>query len=130
MVQRGYERCAISQRGKTLLWKFRFTHRFAGAESDDGERLKLLLELITTDFQKTESRERIPARRILEVCGDDLNLEIREALQSVIKRDEMGPNIGQVPPEINLKLMGTEDRVRLSSFQGKRPVALVFGSYT
>ena len=27
-------------------WESRFTHRFAGAEADDGERLKLLLELM------------------------------------------------------------------------------------
>ena len=79
---------------------------------------------------KAESQERIPARRVLEVCGDELSQEIREALQSVIKRDEMGPEIGQVPPDINLKLMGSEERVQLASFQGKRPVALVFGSYT
>ena len=70
------------------------------------------------------------ANSILEVCGDELNQEIREALQSLVKRDEMGPGIGQVPPEINLKLMGSEERVQLSSFQGKKPVALIFGSYT
>ncbi len=96
---------------------------------EDRQNFRRVLGEVKTQL-KAESRERIPARRTLEVCGDELNPEIREALQSVINRDEMGPNIGQVPPEINLKLMGSEDRVQLSSFQGKRPVALVFGSYT
>jgi hypothetical protein len=34
------------------------------------------------------------------------------------------------PPDFTLKRLGSDERVRLSSFQGKRPVALVFGSYT
>ena len=96
---------------------------------EDRQNFRRVLTEIKTQL-KTSSSERIPARKILEVCGDELNQEIREALQTVIKRDEMGPEIGQVPPDINLKLMGMEDRVQLSSFHGKRPVALVFGSYT
>ena len=51
-------------------------------------------------------------------------------LEAVAERDQMGPNEGETPPDFELKRMGTEDRVRLSSFKGKRPVALVFGSYT
>ena len=96
---------------------------------EDRQNFRRVLGEVKTQL-KAESRERIPARRILEICGDELSQEIREALQSVIKRDEMGPNIGQAPPNINLKLMGSEERVQISSFQGKRPVALVFGSYT
>ncbi len=95
----------------------------------DRQNFRRVLGEIKTQL-KAESGERIPARRVLEVCGDELSQEIREALQTVIKRDEMGPKIGQVPPDINLKLMGSEDRVQLSSFHGKSPVALVFGSYT
>ena len=33
-------------------------------------------------------------------------------------------------PDFDLKVMHKETRVTLSSFQNKRPVALVFGSYT
>ena len=95
----------------------------------DRQNFRRVLGEIKTQL-KAASSERIPARQILEVCGDELSEETREALQTVIKRDEMGPKIGQVPPDINLKLMGSEDRVQLSSFQGKKPVALAFGSYT
>ena len=46
------------------------------------------------------------------------------------QRDEMGPMAGEQPPDFELKLMGTEERVRLSSFKGNRAVGLLFGSYT
>ena len=41
-----------------------------------------------------------------------------------------GPKEGEVPPDFFLKRQGSDERVRLSDFQGKRAVALVFGSYT
>ena len=47
-----------------------------------------------------------------------------------MERDEIGPKVGEQPPDFFLKSLGSEERVRLSSFRGKRPVALAFGSYT
>jgi hypothetical protein len=38
--------------------------------------------------------------------------------------------VGDMAADFNLKKMKSEERVRLSSFKGERPVALVFGSYT
>ena len=38
--------------------------------------------------------------------------------------------VGEMAADFNLKKMKSEERVRLSSFKGERPVALVFGSYT
>jgi hypothetical protein len=72
----------------------------------------------------------MPAREMLESVGDGLTDVARQAMKAVVQRDEMGPNAGDVPPDFNLKLMGSEDRVRLSSFKGQKPVALIFGSYT
>jgi hypothetical protein len=38
---------------------------------------------------------------------------------------------GDLAPELDLPLLGGSGaRVRLSAFRGRRPVALVFGSYT
>jgi hypothetical protein len=37
---------------------------------------------------------------------------------------------GDQAPDFDLKVLKSEERVRLSSFFGKMPVALVFGSYT
>jgi peroxiredoxin len=47
-----------------------------------------------------------------------------------VARDEMGPQVGAYPPDFSLKRLDSDTRVRLSSFRGTRPVALVFGSYT
>ena len=37
---------------------------------------------------------------------------------------------GDAAPDFNLSLMHSKQSVRLSSFRNKRPVALIFGSYT
>ena len=60
----------------------------------------------------------------------ELSATLRQALESVVERDEMGPQVGELPPDFALKRVGSDDRVQLSSFRGERPVALVFGSYT
>ena len=37
---------------------------------------------------------------------------------------------GDVAPDFELKTLDGKQTVKLSSFRGKRPVALIFGSYT
>jgi len=68
--------------------------------------------------------------QMLASQGHTLSPALRTALEAVAARDEMGPRVGTYPPDFCLKRLGTEDRARLSSFRGQRPVALVFGSYT
>lgn len=80
--------------------------------------------------RKASSGGQMPAREMLEAVGDGLTDVARQAMEAVAQRDEMGPHAGDVPPNFNLKLMGSENRVRLSSFKGQKPVALIFGSYT
>ncbi len=67
---------------------------------------------------------------ILEARKNDCSEELEKRLDAVMRRNEMGPNEGEAPPNFNLRRMGSGDRVELSSFKGKKPVALVFGSYT
>lgn len=38
--------------------------------------------------------------------------------------------VGGAAPDFNLKMLDSQERVRLSSFAGKKPVALILGSYT
>ena len=80
--------------------------------------------------RKASSGGQMPAREMLEAVGDGLTDVARQAMEAVVQRDEMGPHAGDVPPNFNLRLMGSENRVRLSSFKGQKPVALIFGSYT
>ena len=70
------------------------------------------------------------AREMLDALGPDLPDPLRQAMAAVVARDEMGPRVGEVPQDFDLKLSGSEERVQLSSFKGQRPVALIFGSYT
>jgi len=51
-------------------------------------------------------------------------------MEGVMKRDAMGPHEGTIAPTFELKRMGSDERVDLSSFKGDRPVALTFSSYT
>ena len=56
--------------------------------------------------------------------------QLQGVVDAVFRRDEMGPNEGEAPPDFDLKRLGSEERVRLSSFKGRRAVAMAFGSYT
>lgn len=38
--------------------------------------------------------------------------------------------LGDVAPDFNLKRLDEKGTVKLSSFKGKQPVVLIFGSYT
>ena len=72
----------------------------------------------------------MPAREMLDAVGGNPTSILRQATEAVVLRDEMGPQVGDMPPDFDLKRMGSEERVRLSTFKGQRPVALIFGSYT
>ena len=96
---------------------------------EDRHNFRRIIQEIRTQM-KTAPGQRIPARQILETCAEEMPETTRVALEAVMARDEMGPKIGDPPPDFYLKKMVSEERVRLSSFQGKRPVALIFGSYT
>ena len=69
-------------------------------------------------------------KTLWESRNAEVSFEVREAVESVIGRDGMGPKVGQPAVDFDLKMMGSQERVRLSSFKGKRPVPLIFGSYT
>ncbi len=82
---------------------------------------------------KAEAAESGGARsrqEVVESRRSDCSEALQKRMDAVMRRDQMGPHEGEVPPDFYSKRMGSEDRVRLSSFKGKRPVALAFGSYT
>ena len=101
----------------------------ANLPDDDRKQFRTFID----DYRakrKATSGGQMPAREMLDAVGGDLSDILREAMEAVVLRDEMGPNVGDVPADFNLKRMGSEERVRLSSFKGQKPVALIFGSYT
>ena len=76
------------------------------------------------------SQGRPSARELVSERQANLPAEVRAALEAILIRDETGPNVGEVAPDFDLKRLGSEERVCLSDFRGRRPVALAFGSYT
>ena len=73
---------------------------------------------------------RITARELLYGWQEELSSDVRAALEATLVRDETGPRVGEIAPDFSLKRLGSEERVRLSDYRGRRPVALAFGSYT
>ena len=53
-----------------------------------------------------------------------------EELSWQLEKDPRSPKVGDLAPDFELQDPEGVTRVRLSDFRGKRPVALVFGSYT
>jgi hypothetical protein len=101
----------------------------ANLQDDDRKQFRQFIDDYR-EKRKASSGGQIPAREMLDEAGGGLNGMLRQAMEAVVQRDEMGPNVGEVPPDFDLKLVGTEERVKLSSFKVHTPVVLIFGSYT
>lgn len=73
------------------------------------------------DFPAAEGR--ITAHELLEGWREELPAEISAALEAILVRNEAGPKVGEAAPDFCLKRLGSEERVRLSDYRGRRPVA-------
>jgi hypothetical protein len=51
-------------------------------------------------------------------------------MQFLAERETLAPAVGSQAPDFELPQLVGAEHVRLSSFQGRKPVALIFGSYT
>ena len=51
-------------------------------------------------------------------------------MQFLAERETLAPAIGADAPDFSLPLLGSGEKVELSSFRGQKPVALIFGSFT
>lgn len=101
--------------------------RLSQTERDDFRRI---IQDMRTRAKADSGGHGVTARHVLEAQKGALSPNLRLALEAVVARDEMGPQVGAYPPDFSLKRLDADTRVRLSSFRDKRPVALVFGSYT
>lgn len=54
----------------------------------------------------------------------------RQAMAWQKKYDSLAPKVGEAAPDFKLWDVKGENPITLSSFQGHKPVALVFGSFT
>ena len=59
------------------------------------------------------------------------NVQSRRKAEAWQERfDALAPKPGDIAPDFELRDVDGENPVRLSDFQGRRPVALIFGSFT
>ena len=65
-------------------------------------------------------------RNVLDTTPEALMALYQERLPF----EERAPRVGDRAPDFALAPLGGGELVRLSSFRGDRPVALIFGSYT
>jgi len=69
-------------------------------------------------------------KRMMAFIGG-MEPERRTAMtQFLAERETLAPAIGADAPDFKLPRLGSTEQVRLSSFRGRKPVALIFGSYT
>ena len=108
--------------------------RLSGNDRQDLRRVLAKIQAAATESAGSAGSAspggRITARELLATWQEELPEGVRAALETITVRDETGPGIGEPALDFSLKRLGTDERVRLSDFQGKRPVALAFGSYT
>ena len=105
--------------------------RLSHAHRQDLRRIVALIKgARATTASCSNSEGRLSARELLARQNENLPEQVRAALEAILVRDETGPRVGQDAPDFHLKRLGSEQRVRLSDFRGRRPVALAFGSYT
>jgi hypothetical protein len=97
-------------------------------DGNERQDLRRIMREIQVEFR--ESRGAKSRQDVVESRRNGYSEALQKRMDAIMRRDQMGPREGEIPPDLNLKRMGSEERVRLSSFRGKRPVALVFSSYT
>ena len=51
-------------------------------------------------------------------------------MQFLAERETHAPAVGTMAPDFTLPRLDSGEPVQLSSFRGRKPVALIFGSYT
>jgi peroxiredoxin len=55
---------------------------------------------------------------------------MKEARAWQNRHNSLAPKVGDLAPDFELRDASDEHTVRLSDFQGRKPVALIFGSFT
>lgn len=60
----------------------------------------------------------------------DFRVMYKEQKNWQTTHDARAPKVGGMTPDFELQDVNGEHRIRLSEFRGRKPVALVFGSFT
>ena len=97
---------------------------------EESDAYRQILQEVRAEAKALPGEQIARRKQVLGPRLESLQGNVKLALTATAARDQTGPNEGETPPDFNLKRMGSEEKVSLSSFRGKRPVGLIFGSYT
>lgn len=92
-----------------------------------GRRVAVAAAVLTLGFMIWEGED--PATQTARIALKSNEWRNHE-LDWQLSNDIMSPKVGDLAPDFELEDPSREHAVRLASFRGQRPVALVFGSYT
>lgn len=101
--------------------------RSTGTTGRPMRRLTIAALVLTLLFMAWERND--PATQALGIVAKANQWRAHE-LDWQLTHDLESPKVGDLAPDFELEDPGGAESIRLSSFTGKRPVALVFGSYT
>jgi len=111
-----------------LFWiRERALSEAARATGRGMRRLAMGMALLAAAFMIWEREDSIALT--LELAREAATQRMAE-MDWQLARDRDAPKVGDLAPDFELMDPSGVERVRLSSFRKKRPVALVFGSYT
>jgi hypothetical protein len=88
------------------------------------EHLQTFLDMLQRRLSPTDWER-------LQTFIGSMNPERRAAMMAFIAQREIhAPAVGTEAPDFALPRLGSDERMRLSSFRNHKPVALIFGSFT
>ena len=93
------------------------------------ERYRAFIADVGPQLKPSRGR-RITLKELIENGKVSVPAEIRIAVDAVSERDAMGPAIGAPAADFRLKRLDEDAYIHLLEFKNRRPVALIFGSYT
>jgi len=68
--------------------------------------------------------------RMMEFTASMEPERLAAMMQFLAERETLAPKVGSDAPDFKLPRLSNVEQVQLSSFRGRKPVALIFGSYT
>jgi hypothetical protein len=80
--------------------------------------------------RRAQEVERIDPVAAADAFAGDTIRDRQAGLQLIQGRAKNAPRVGQVAPDFELKTADGKETIRLSSFRGRKPVVLIFGSHT
>jgi hypothetical protein len=109
--------------------------RLCRAPPDKAEPMAVGEPIVAAPGRAVERVEPKEAERVDPIAAADIfageTIRDREAgLRLIRGRAARAPKVGQTAPDFDLKTADGKQTIRLSSFRGRKPVVLIFGSHT